>query len=92
MNNEQRDQELWKIAKKRAAFKRSFSAYVFVNAFLICVWYFSSGPSSYFWPIWPIIGWGIGLLMQYLSAFQGNNFFSDEQEYERLKNKQNNKL
>ncbi len=92
MNNNQRDDMLWQIAKKRAGFKWSFSAYVFVNVFLIGVWYFSSGPNSYFWPIWPILGWGFGMLMQYLSAYQGNNLFTAEQEYERLKNQQNNKI
>jgi hypothetical protein len=92
MNDNQRDEVLWKIAKKRAAFKRSFSLYVFVNAFLIGVWYFSSGPQSYFWPVWPMLGWGVGLLLQYLGAYQGRNIFSDEQEYERLKNQQNKQL
>jgi hypothetical protein len=90
MNNDERDEALWKIAKKRAMFKRSFSVYVVVNAFLIAVWYFSSGPGSYFWPVWPIIGWGFGILMQYLAAYQGKSIFTDEQEYERLKNQQNN--
>lgn len=92
MNNDQRDEVLWRIARKRAAFKRSFSVYVFVNAFLVGVWYFSTGSQSYFWPIWPILGWGIGILFQYINAYQGKNFFSDEQEYERLKNEQNKKL
>jgi hypothetical protein len=55
MEDKQRDEMLWKIAKKRASFKLSFSIYVFVNAFLIGVWYFSSGPHSYFWPIWPAL-------------------------------------
>ena len=92
MNNDQHDETLWRIAKKRAAFKWSFSAYVFVNAFLIAVWFFSSGPDSYFWPIWVMLWWGIGLLFQYLSAYQGNNMFTAEQEYERLKNQQHKQL
>jgi hypothetical protein len=49
MNDNQRDDILWQIAKKRAGFKWSFSVYVFVNAFLIGVWYFSTGPGNYFW-------------------------------------------
>ncbi|MEP6467766.1 MAG: 2TM domain-containing protein [Parafilimonas sp.] len=93
MNNyQQQEDTLWKVAKKRAAFKWSFSAYVFVIFFLVCVWFFSSGAGSYFWPIWPIIGWGVGILFQYLAAYQGNNLFTAEQEYERLKNQQNNQL
>lgn len=90
MNNNQRDEALWQVAKKRAAFKWSFSAYVFVNAFLLCVWFFTIGPDGYFWPIWSMLGWGIGILFQYLAAYQGNNIFTAEQEYERLKNQQNN--
>jgi len=47
---------------------------------------FSSGPGSYFWPGWTMLWWGIGLLFQYLSAYQDNNMFTIKQEYERLKN------
>ena len=92
MQNNQHDDMLWKIAKKRASFKWSFSVYVFVNAFLICVWYFTTGPGNYFWPIWPMLGWGVGILFQYINAYQGNNVFTAAQEYERLKNQQNNKI
>ena len=92
MNDDQHDGILWQIAKKRAAFKWAFSAYVFVNAFLIAVWFFTTGAASYFWPMWPILGWGIGVLYQYLNAYQGNNVFTAQQEYERLKNQQNNKI
>ena len=89
MENEQkRDEVLWQVANRRATFKRSFITYLVVNAFLIGVWYFTSGPNSYFWPIWPILGWGIGILMQYINAYHGNKGFTAEQEYERLKHKQ----
>jgi len=33
--------------------------YVIVNVMLIAIWAASGG--GYFWPIWPILGWGIGL-------------------------------
>jgi len=48
MNNNQYDEILWQIAKKRAAFKWAFSAYVFVNAFLIAVWFFTTGAGKLF--------------------------------------------
>lgn len=35
--------------------------YLIVNAFLIAVWAVSD--SSDFWPIWPILGWGLGLAL-----------------------------
>jgi hypothetical protein len=92
MNNEQRDETLWRIAKKRASFKWNFSAYVFANAFLMAVWYFSSVLGSYFWPVWVVLWWGIALLFQYLAAYQGNKMFSTEHQYERLKNQQHKQL
>ncbi|MBP9213262.1 MAG: 2TM domain-containing protein, partial [Chitinophagaceae bacterium] len=47
-----------------------------------------TGGSNSFWPIWPIIGWGIGLAFSYLDAYESNNFFSTQKEYETLKNQQ----
>lgn len=85
MNNEQKEDLLWQIAKKRAGFKWSLASYVFVNAFLVGIWFFSAGHESHFWPIWPILGWGIGLAFQYIGAYHGNTMFSIESEYEKLK-------
>ena len=83
-----KDDALWQLAKKRAAFKMSLVVYIFVNLFLMSVWYFASGTGSYFWPVWPILGWGLGIVLQYFDAFYGNRIFSASQEYEKLK-KQN---
>lgn len=86
--NEPKDEVLWQIAKERVGFKWSLLSYVFVNLFLIGVWYFrSKGNLDHFWPIWPILGWGIGLVFQYLKAYQGNRVNSIENEYQKLKNK-----
>ncbi|MCU0334753.1 MAG: 2TM domain-containing protein [Chitinophagaceae bacterium] len=83
------DQQLWEIARQRAAFKKNLVAYVLVNLFLVGVWYFSNGGNHrYFWPIWPILGWGLGLAIQYASAYHGNRLFSAEKEYDQLKRKQ----
>ena len=85
MENNERDQELWRIAKQRAAFKRSLGSFFVVNCFLCAIWFVTSGPSSYFWPIWPILGWGLGLAMQYMSAYTRTGNFSAEEEYKKLK-------
>ena len=87
--DEQKDEELWQMAKARVAFKWSFVSYFMINAFLITVWFFTSGVDSYFWPIWPLMGWGLGMAFQYFYAFHGNKMFNTRQEYEKLKNKQN---
>jgi len=51
-------------AIKRLDAKRGFSihllVYVLVNALLVVIW-LSTG-RGYFWPIWSIVGWGIGLV------------------------------
>jgi hypothetical protein len=83
-----KDDALWQVAKKRAGFKAAASSYVVVNLFLVGVWFFSSGPDSYFWPIWPILGWGFGVAMSYVNAYHGTKIFSAEKEYEKLKNEQ----
>ena len=89
MEPQQRDEQLWQLAKKRAGFKRSLASYFFVNSFLVGVWYFSSGPHSYFWPVWPMLGWGVGIAFHYFEAYHGSKIFSAEDEYEKLKREKN---
>ncbi|MES2004607.1 MAG: 2TM domain-containing protein [Bacteroidota bacterium] len=89
LTEQQRDEELWQIAKARASFRLSLAAYLFVNAFLIAIWFFSAGPGTYFWPIWPMIGWGLGMAFQYFHAYQGDKITSAQKEYEKLKNNPN---
>ena len=81
----QNDELLWQLAKKRAEFKKHITTYVLVNSFLIATWFFT-GQSRYFWPIWPILGWGFGVFMNYLDAYKVTNIFSVEKEFEKLKN------
>jgi hypothetical protein len=45
--------------RKRADFRTHLLIYVLVNAFLVLIWWII-GPSL-FWPIFPLVGWGIGL-------------------------------
>lgn len=90
MDTEKKDDLLWRMAKKRASFKWSLATYFFVNTFLVAIWYFSSQRGhAYFWPIWPMLGWGLGLAFQYFAAYHGDRIFSAEEEYEKLKRQQN---
>ncbi len=63
-----------------------FAAYFFTNTFLVAIWFLTGGIHLYFWPIWPMIGWGLGIAFQYIGAYQSHKFFTAEDEYERLKN------
>ena len=77
------DQRLWQLAQLRVAFKVNLGMYVLVNTFLIGVWYFTS--RDYFWPIWPMLGWGLGVAIHALRAYGWNGTSLVEQEYRKLK-------
>lgn len=55
MNEEQVREHVHKLRR----FYTDVLIYIVVNIGLILVWAISGG--GYFWPIWVIIGWGIGL-------------------------------
>jgi class 3 adenylate cyclase len=42
------------------SFKIHLTLYVLINVLLIGIWAASGG--GYFWPVWPILGWGIGVV------------------------------
>ena len=93
---ENRDEHLWRIAKKRAGFKKHLASYIIVNGFLWAMWYFTQGSSefeemeygNYPWPIWSTLGWGIGLAFSYYSAYHGDKETDTMKEYQKLKDKE----
>jgi hypothetical protein len=89
MEAQQKDEVLWKLAKKRAGFKWSLAAYIFVSVFFTGLWFMSSGSNSYFWPGWILFWWGVGVVYQYVDAYYSTTIFSTQAEYENLKNKIN---
>jgi uncharacterized membrane protein len=54
-----RDQAIARLKQKREFLTHLF-AYVVVNTFIIVIWLFTG--AGFFWPIFPILGWGIGLV------------------------------
>jgi hypothetical protein len=58
---------------RRAAevvFQRHAQVYVLVNAFLVAIWAVSDF-GGYFWPIWPILGWGLAVALQAAATYGG---------------------
>jgi uncharacterized protein (DUF486 family) len=90
---EEKDEKLWQTAKKRASFQQSLVLYVVVNAFLWFLWWYNhgGGDDRMPWPIWVMVGWGIGLVFQYMNAYGGSKADLVQKEYERLKNKEGEK-
>ncbi|HEY3252181.1 MAG TPA: 2TM domain-containing protein [Ignavibacteria bacterium] len=91
-NTEQQiDEKLWKIAKRRAEFKRHLLIYIVINIFLWSIWLVTGlmrGHLSYPWPAWVTFGWGIGVLFNYIGAYTGFKDSLTEKEYQKLVNKQ----
>jgi len=57
---------------------------------LVLVWYLTS-PDGYFWPVWPILGMGIGLIITGFTAWARDALRPSkstyEREYQKLKSK-----
>jgi 2TM domain len=53
--------------RKKAEFRSHLLAYVVVNTAIVIVWVMTG--SGFFWPMFPILGWGIGLLFHGQDAY-----------------------
>lgn len=85
---ESTDQQLWAIARSRAKFKRSLGSYSIVIPFLWVIWFLTSQDKDINripCPIWPMLGWGIGLAIQYLKAYVIQVGSLEQREYDKLK-------
>jgi len=86
----EKEQELWKLAKKRVGFKRHLATYIIINTFLWLLWYFTDRKDENAgvpWPIFPMLGWGIGLMFSFLNAYVFVSHNSVQKEYDKLKGK-----
>jgi hypothetical protein len=77
-----RDPQLWQLAQTRASFKMNAIVYSLVNAFLVLIWYLTG--RGYCWPIWPIIGWGLGMAIHGFRAYGWTDTHRVEREYQKL--------
>ena len=91
--NSQRDEQLWKIAQSRAKFKTSLIIYLVMNAFFWALWLatkaYEHGGTP--WPVWPGIGWGLGLAFQYFNAWHRDPTGDAVREYEKLQEEKQRK-
>lgn len=58
--------EQW-TQRHRREFYSHLTSYCIINGFLVFVYLITS--RGYFWVIWPMMGWGIGLAFHYVNTF-----------------------
>ena len=74
MTDEQRQRAIGRIKAKRG-FRVHFAVYLAVNALLVVIWATTS--ATYFWPVWPMLGWGIGVAAHAASVYMGPSEISE---------------
>lgn len=69
---EERDSELWQQAKARADFKIHLTTYLVINGMIWLTWLFTGAFTTLHFP-WPTVGWGIGVIFNYLGVYKFRN-------------------
>jgi len=66
--------------KKRHDFYGHLIVYTLVNTFIVLIWALTDG-QGFFWPIFPMVGWGIGVVMNAWDVFSPDGY--DERKIQR---------
>jgi fatty acid desaturase len=82
MSVQMSEEEIYREARKRVEAKKGFfihlTVYIIVNIMLVLIWAFPGG-GGFPWFVFPLGGWGIGILFHFLEAF----VFSRQTDWER---------
>jgi len=70
-----------KQLKKRRDLLTHVIVYLLVNSFLVMLW-LMSGDRGFFWPIFPIAGWGIAVVLNAWDVWRGDEFSPEAIEHE----------
>ena len=66
------EEQIYEEARKRVEAKKGFfihfAVYIVVNIMLVLIWAFAAG-GGFPWFIFPLCGWGIGILFHFLGVF-----------------------
>jgi hypothetical protein len=83
--DELREQALQQLKKKRD-FRSHLFIYFAVNAMLVAIWAIT-GTGNFFWPIFPILGWGVGVAANAWDVYGRRPITEDEirREADRLR-------
>lgn len=84
-DSELRDRALARL-KKRRDFATHLLVYALVNTVIVVIWVFTSD-GGFFWPIFPMAFWGIGVVMNAWDVWHGDAFSEAQiaREIDRLR-------
>ena len=63
-----RDRAVHRLKAKRNFWTTLFT-WIGLSIFFVVIWLFTGGPTTFFWPIWPIAGIALGVIGTAVSAF-----------------------
>jgi hypothetical protein len=74
-----------KRLKKRRDFHAHLLVYALVNSCIVLIW-FMTGDGGFFWPVFPLAFWGIGVAMNAWDVYRAEDFSEAEirREMEKL--------
>ena len=77
-----------KQLKKKREFHAHLVVFVLVNAFFVGIWAVTNS-GGFFWPVFLIGGWGIGLVMNAWDVYRGEDFTEEDirREMARLRSR-----
>ena len=74
MSQQLSEKDVYDLARKRVKEKKEFynhvAVYVVINILLVIIWAFTG--HGYPWFIWPLAGWGVGIIFHGFSVFVFN--------------------
>ena len=74
--DEERREAAIERLKARRDFKTHAATYLIVNTGLVIIWALSG--AGYFWPIWAIAGWGVGLAFNAWAVYGGKRAITED--------------
>jgi hypothetical protein len=74
-DHELRDRAIRRL-KKKHDFHAHLLVYGMVNAFLVVIWALTG--AHFFWPIFPMVGWGIGVVMNAWDVYRSEEPNEDQ--------------
>lgn len=93
MTAEQRRDIAIRRIRAKSDFRIHLVVYLIINTMLVVFWAFTSNvltagpgsPGSFFWPIFPIVGWGVGVAIHGYTVYRGG-VYTEEQIQREMRN------